>query len=233
MGVDHTDGGSDASIEAVEEEPAADRRPPPPPDRPGTDGYPSRADSRNGAAAANEGTPTTDEVREEEPDTEESGDAGGREQRLDGRAAPHDSTATAGTDEPGSELSVEGEPSSEGAEAAWITGGPDIGGDLPTGAELVKMEDDKQSRAERARRKIYESGDEVLDDVGKVVNRVDQIFERPPTGHPETRTGPEVIPAPHEGVSAGDAATALIAAGVVLGEIFRRGRETLRQRKGV
>lgn len=486
MGADRINDGTDANTEAVEEEPAADRRPPPPPDRPGTDGYPSRADSRNGAAAANESTPVTDEAREEKPDTAQAsqetsreqdltagedrsktpgtsgessskddgvsdqryetgrGEAdtggtpereqrpeepGGREQRLDGQAAPHDSTATAGTDKqpvspsvaqrieekgtveksaaeasesaneadtsgvgvgdrpnsapreakdaladtqqpphdspdapgdaagddtrkpahpaddiaevatktaeiqgqpgsadkpqpdppdqdspgadarpdgkqdtdqasndstrimdysegtpeagkttantddaysdgtetpirriepldeahlraaddspgeptstadekqgPGSELSVEDEPSSEGAEAAWITGGPDIAGDLPTGAELVKMENDKQSRAERARRKIYESGDEVLDDVGKVVNRVDQIFERPPTGHPETRTGPEVIPAPHEGISAGDAATALIAAGVVVGEIFRRGREKLKQRKGV
>jgi type II secretory pathway pseudopilin PulG len=122
---------------------------------------------------------------------------------------------------------------SERAEPPWATGGLDIAGDLPTGEELVKMENDKQSRAERARRKVYESGDEVLDDVGKVVNRVDQIFERPPTGHPETRMGPEVGPAPHDGINAADAATALIAVGVIVGEIFRRGRERLKQTKGV
>jgi hypothetical protein len=464
MGVDRINDGTDANAEAVGEKP--DQRPPPPPDKPGTDGYPSRTDSRLGAAAAND-TQTTDDVREEKRDTAQpsqeaserkdttaaedksrvpgtsevdegesvsndadvserrfetdpgeagtgstpetdqrtaESDAGGRKERLDGQAAPHDSTATTetgrqpaspsmaeriedkgtgeksateisesanatnpsgmGTDDDahapapdahrrprdftdapgdvarddrrkparptddiaeaatktaevqgqpgsadkpqpapadqdfpaadispegkgdaqgretiantddassngaetptqrikpldeahlraadegpgeatstadkklglGSEHAAEDEPSSEGAEATWITGGPDIAGDLPTGEELVKMESDKQSRAERARRKLYESGDEVLDYGGKVVNRVDQIFERPPTGHAETRTGPEVIPAPHEGVGAGDAATALIAAGVVLGEIFRRGREKLKQRKGV
>jgi hypothetical protein len=147
---------------------------------------------------------------------------------------PGDVTGTT-DEEQGSrvESTSQDDSTSERAEPTWATGGLDIAGDLPTGEELVKMENDKQSRAERARRKVYESGDEVLDDVGKVVNRVDQIFERPPTGHPETRTGPEVVPAPHDGINAADTATALIAAGVVVGEIFRRGRERLKQKKGV
>ena len=43
-----------ASIsENVERTPATDRPPPPPPDKPGSEGYPSRADSRRGAEAAN------------------------------------------------------------------------------------------------------------------------------------------------------------------------------------
>jgi hypothetical protein len=53
MGIDHTTTGSDKNVETVEQKPTADHRPPPPPDRPGTPGYPSRADSRAGAAAAN------------------------------------------------------------------------------------------------------------------------------------------------------------------------------------
>jgi hypothetical protein len=50
METDRTDTGN----EDVENPSSTDRHPPPPPDRPGTDGYPSRADSRDGAAAANE-----------------------------------------------------------------------------------------------------------------------------------------------------------------------------------
>jgi hypothetical protein len=129
-------------------------------------------------------------------------------------------------------IAAEGEPSGDGAESAWLTGGPDIAGDLPTGEELVKMENGRLSRAERARRKVYESGDEVLDDVGKVVNRVDQIFQRPPIGHTVTRTGPEFFQAPHDGLDAGDAATALVATGAVVGEIVRRVRERAKERKG-
>lgn len=67
MGIDHTTDGSDASAETVEENP--DRRPPPPPDKPGTDGYPSRADSRLGAAAANDtSAQTTDRAQEQKPE---------------------------------------------------------------------------------------------------------------------------------------------------------------------
>jgi hypothetical protein len=53
MGIDRASTGSDANTENIEDKPATDRRPPPPPDRPGEEGFPSRADSRRGAAAAN------------------------------------------------------------------------------------------------------------------------------------------------------------------------------------
>lgn len=46
--------GADSDAETVEDPAASDRRPPP--DRPGTEGFPSRAESRAGAAAANETT---------------------------------------------------------------------------------------------------------------------------------------------------------------------------------
>src|SRR5262249_51030019 len=55
---------------AGEKEPPVARPPPPPPTRHGTDGYPSRHDSRDGAAAANDtSTQATDEPIENEPDT--------------------------------------------------------------------------------------------------------------------------------------------------------------------
>ena len=53
MARDHITG-TDRPHENVEQTPGADRPPPPPPDKPGTEGYPSRADSRAGAAAAND-----------------------------------------------------------------------------------------------------------------------------------------------------------------------------------
>ncbi|MEV5710272.1 hypothetical protein [Actinoallomurus sp. NPDC052274] len=67
MGIDHTTAGSDNNSETVEHKSAADNRPPPPPDKPGSDGYPSRADSRAGAAAANNtDQPTTADKREQQ-----------------------------------------------------------------------------------------------------------------------------------------------------------------------
>jgi hypothetical protein len=68
MGADRVSDGTDTNAETVEEQP--DRRPPPPPDKPGTDGYPTRADSRNGAAAANDtSTQNTEKQAETKPDT--------------------------------------------------------------------------------------------------------------------------------------------------------------------
>ncbi|MDN3355113.1 hypothetical protein [Actinomadura sp. DC4] len=378
MATDRASDGTDTNAETTEAQP--DRRPPPPADRPGTDGYPSRAESRDRAAAANEtSTQNTEKPADDKADTshasqETSGEQGSnatekpeppgtpesnegtgndgagkrddygpsqentearsdtappsdgvigstketdrREQLPDGQSAPDDGTTSPetdkqpvsaiaterpededtgkpladddstrmtdrsvealadeeaaadtddasssgaktlarrfesldeadpgatdersadvkGTTDEGTELTLQGDSTSERTEPTWATGGLDIAGILPTGEELVKMENDKQSRAERARRKMYESGEEVLDDVGKVVNRIDQIFQRPPAGHPETRTGPEAVPAPHDGINAADTVTALIAAGVVVGEVYRRGRERLKQKKGV
>jgi hypothetical protein len=91
MGVDRTGAGTDQPAEAVEEPPPADRRPPP--DRPGAEGAPSRADSRNGAAAANEtSTQAAEKQGEDKPDTDQ------REQAPDGQTTPHDSTSTDETD---------------------------------------------------------------------------------------------------------------------------------------
>jgi hypothetical protein len=68
MGADRVSDGTDTNAETVEEQP--DRRPPPPPDKPGTDGYPSRADSRNGAMAANDASSQKAENQtEDNPET--------------------------------------------------------------------------------------------------------------------------------------------------------------------
>jgi hypothetical protein len=68
MGVDRTGAGIDKAAEAAEEPFPPERRPPP--DRPGAEGVPSRADSRNGAAAANETSPQAAENQgEDKPDT--------------------------------------------------------------------------------------------------------------------------------------------------------------------
>jgi hypothetical protein len=68
MGIDRTSDGADAGNEDPERTTSADRRPPPT-DRPGTDSYPSRADSRNGAVAANDtGAQAAADRHEERPD---------------------------------------------------------------------------------------------------------------------------------------------------------------------
>ena len=55
----------DADTEDVETTVAPERRSPPPPDRPGDDGFPSRVDSRAGAAATNDvNAPATVEDRQ-------------------------------------------------------------------------------------------------------------------------------------------------------------------------
>jgi hypothetical protein len=51
MGIDHTNDGADENVERAT---PADRGSPLPRDRPGADAYPSRADGRDGAAAAND-----------------------------------------------------------------------------------------------------------------------------------------------------------------------------------
>jgi hypothetical protein len=64
MGLDRTGAGPDDGAEPVEQPPPVDRRPPP--DGIGDEGHPSRADSRSGAAAANEtGAQATGKHRED------------------------------------------------------------------------------------------------------------------------------------------------------------------------
>ncbi len=113
-------------------------------------------------------------------------------------------------------------------------------GDQPTdptdraGDRIVQPENDRDTRAEKFRRKTYEVGDDVLDKVKEGSNRAQDLFPpRPPTGHPETRTTPVAIPDhQHEAINAGDTATALITAGLVMIEFYRWGRGKLAKKKG-
>jgi hypothetical protein len=104
--------------------------------------------------------------------------------------------------------------------------------DRPTGEELVKMESDKKSRFERARKRGYERSEDVIDAVDKGADTVQKVLARPsPTGHPETVTHPEITPAPHEGISAGNAATAILVLGLMFGEGIRWSHGRMKQRE--
>jgi hypothetical protein len=124
-------------------------------------------------------------------------------------------------------------------------GGADAGSDVigkpwtdpaddlpPTGEELVKMEDDAKPRPEKVRKKFFEVVSDAHDITGKAANKGHDIFAHPPTGHAETSTAPEVIPAPQQGVDAGDLATGLLVLGTLFGEGIRRRREKLKEKKG-
>lgn len=121
-------------------------------------------------------------------------------------------------------------------------GGADTGSDVvgepwtdptsdlpPSGEELVKMDDDDKSRPEKIRKKFFEVVSDAHDITGKAANKGHDIFTHPPTGHAETSTAPEVVPAPHDGVNAGDLATGLFVLGTLFGEGMRRGRKKLRE----
>lgn len=97
------------------------------------------------------------------------------------------------------------------------------------GEKIVETDNDKDTRIDGFRKKTYEFSEDVLDAAEKGFNRGKDLFPpHPPTGHPETHTSPVAIPGQqHEAVSAGDAATALITAGIVITELYRWGHGKL------
>jgi hypothetical protein len=102
--------------------------------------------------------------------------------------------------------------------------------DLPTGEELLEMEGDDESKADKLRRKAYERTDDLFDIAGKVTQRLDDIFHRPPTdSHAVVKTDHPVIEAPHQGINTGEAATALLATGIVVAELYRWGHNKFRR----
>ncbi|HZB32800.1 MAG TPA: hypothetical protein VE465_21760 [Streptosporangiaceae bacterium] len=117
-------------------------------------------------------------------------------------------------------------------------GGGDIDSDgsvdvepQPAGDRI--RENDELSRFEKFRRKSYEKADDIQDITKKNLDTAQDLFSPPPTGHSETRTGPEASQAPREGVHAGDTAIALMTAGIVIGELIRWGYGKLARRKEV
>jgi hypothetical protein len=68
----------------------------------------------------------------------------------------------------------------------------------PTGADLLEMEDEDESRADKFRKKLYDEFDDVIDSEKDGVATVLDLTVRPPTGHPEVQVnsgpvfGPEI-----------------------------------------
>jgi hypothetical protein len=100
-------------------------------------------------------------------------------------------------------------------------------GDEPTdptdrsGDRIVAEKTDKESRREKMRREGFRAAEDVGDFTKKTLNQAGDLFGRPPSGEAKTGTSPEVSRPPHEGINVGDTATSLIAAGVVVGELYR------------
>jgi hypothetical protein len=101
--------------------------------------------------------------------------------------------------------------------------------DPPSGDDLVKMEDEEASRAERARKAFWEDAGDAHDAVDKAGSALHDLWSgHKPEGHAVTSTAPEIAPAPHEGIDGGHAATGIMAAGIVVAEIGRWVRGKLR-----
>jgi hypothetical protein len=103
--------------------------------------------------------------------------------------------------------------------------------DLPSGEDLLKEQDEDKSRPEKLRRKFFEVVEDVHEITAKAADRGHDIFAHPPTGHAETGTSPEVVPAPNEGVNSGDLATGLLVLGIMFGEGIRHHRK-MKQKRG-
>ncbi|HEY0541922.1 MAG TPA: hypothetical protein VGD53_26380 [Actinoallomurus sp.] len=116
MGVDRASDGTDTNAETIEKQ--SDRRPPPPPDEPGTDGYPSRADSRNGAAAANDTSSqkaenqTEDKFETSQPSQEPVGERDSTSTEQPRRPESNEAS-TDGRRTTGSEIDTGGAPETE------------------------------------------------------------------------------------------------------------------------
>ena len=138
----------------------------------------------------------------------------------------------------GERLTVDGKPLREHLDpvgaAAWSSDTGDQPGDPDDrkGDRIAKSEKDESSRPEKLRRKFHREGTDAVEDAGKAASHVKDILSRSPTGHMETRTGPTATPAPHDGASVTDTFTALVAAGIMIGEASRVVHKKIIQKKG-
>ncbi|MCW2865211.1 MAG: hypothetical protein JWP48_6919 [Actinoallomurus sp.] len=116
--------------------------------------------------------------------------------------------------------------------AAWSK---EIGDKVPDptdrlGNRIADISNDKQSRRERMRKEGWRASEDTVDFTQKRLSDNQAIFS-PPTGHAVARSSPELTTLSHEGASIVDTATALMAAGIVLGELYRQGHKRLSHRK--
>ena len=103
----------------------------------------------------------------------------------------------------------------------------------PTGEQLIGMESDKASRAERMRQEGYREAGDVLDVTSKWADVAHDLLARDqPSGHAEISTRPEISPAPHHGINPGDAASALLLFTALGAEAIGLGVKNWHERKG-
>ncbi|MEV0406470.1 hypothetical protein [Actinoallomurus sp. NPDC050550] len=104
--------------------------------------------------------------------------------------------------------------------------------DLPDGEELGERDEDRRTKSDRFLGKIQDNLDDINDQLEKTAGDVSDLFKPPPTGQAETRAdnSPVAVDVHQSGVDPGNAATAVLVAGIVAAEAFRRGRDKIRER---
>jgi hypothetical protein len=118
-------------------------------------------------------------------------------------------------------------------DAPW-TDGVDTFDDLPAGYKLAESDEDRTSKADRFRAKVYEKLDDIEDHSEKVTNAIDRVFGPRPPGHAEVRAanGPTVVDAHHADIDLGGAASTLLAVGIVGAEAVRKVHGKLKGQDG-
>jgi hypothetical protein len=106
----------------------------------------------------------------------------------------------------------------------------------PTGDQIVEVEDQKASRAERARREFLseENLGDAFDATDEWAKTGQDLFRRPPTGrHVEVPAqGPAMTAMPQQQIDPGSVATAGLALGILGAEFVRWGRHKVGHMKG-
>jgi hypothetical protein len=103
----------------------------------------------------------------------------------------------------------------------------------PSGEQLLAMDSDKASRAERMRREGYRQADGVLDIASKWTEvGHDLLARQPPAGHAEVSTRPGISAVSREGLNPGDTASALLVFSALAAEAVGLGVKNWHERKG-
>jgi len=103
----------------------------------------------------------------------------------------------------------------------------------PSGEQLLTMDSDKASRAERMRREGYRQADGVLNIASKWTEIGHDLLARQrPAGHAEVSTRPQISAAPHDGLNPGDTASALLVFSALAAEAVGLGVKNWHERKG-
>jgi hypothetical protein len=103
----------------------------------------------------------------------------------------------------------------------------------PTGEELVDSADEEASSLEKARRELWEEGDDMVDSVEKNFNDARDIFQRPPTGSitGAPTAGPYFSAQQQSGMDVGTEAAALMVLGLAVERVATLGVKHLRKHR--